>query len=655
MEQKTFFSFILLTLLSTFCYAQSSQKGIVLEYQGPDKKTPLANVEIVVNNAGSTVSDKNGEFTLQFRTLNAGDKITIRRVEKCGYELFNTDIVSQFVITNDEPITIVMCKTDKLHNLRNTYTSNAHKRLEESYSAESSSLEESFQNGFITEIEFEKKKKDLQNRYDEMLENIDNYIERFTRLDLSELNDLDKTVIEHVRNGNILDAIKVYDSANLMNSYLSQSKELQKLTAAEQKVSSVVDSRQQRISSLKSSIRNQINVLWLAGGSENFKKILNLTKDMADANPYDREAQIEYGDLCYNSHRFDEALEYYNKAFDASNNDVLKEAQVRIKRGAVYSKMNDIDNGTWESITGLHDIDSLLGVKQDSDIYLIERVFSQVNIANNFLRKKDLVNAKAYYSWALSEMQLLMELDSIRYIRPYGEVLSDYGHALALSGDSIEAEQKLLSAIDVFGRLFQESPKSYSGSLAKTYDYLAEMYLDERKSEIAEKNFWTALSYYQQACEYNSEFYLGLAGVCLQKLGRLHISEKRYERAMTVFNRSIDLLSMASEHNPYEYKDRIASANLAKGTVYWLTGDYENTLKQDLLAENLYAEIIDRTSQLYNSNIGQCAVYSGDCYFKLGDYGNALKCYERAYNYDKKDSYLYKMKRMQNFIVLFGN
>lgn len=89
---------IVLVTLMNVLYAQSTQSGIVLEYDGNNKKKPLANVEIVVNNAGSTVSDAHGKFNLNFRTLKPGDKITVRRVEKLGYEVFNTEAVSQFTI-----------------------------------------------------------------------------------------------------------------------------------------------------------------------------------------------------------------------------------------------------------------------------------------------------------------------------------------------------------------------------------------------------------------------------------------------------------------------------------------------------------------------------------------------------------------------------
>ena len=195
-------TFVITMLISIICstlFGQSVQDGIVLEYNGKNAKTPLANVEIVVNNAGSTVSDSNGKFTLNFRTLKPGDRITIRRIEKIGYEVFNTETVEQLVITRaNEPITIVMCKTETLRNIRNQYTRIAQKSYDESLAREERVLKAQVKSGQMTKVQYEKKIKELQDQYEEQLENIENYIERFSHIDLSEISDIENRVVNLV-------------------------------------------------------------------------------------------------------------------------------------------------------------------------------------------------------------------------------------------------------------------------------------------------------------------------------------------------------------------------------------------------------------------------------------------------------------------------
>lgn len=70
---------ILLTSIST-SFAQTTQSGIVQEYNEKAKKTPLPGVELNVRSANTTASDKDGKFSLQFLTLKPSEKVNVRRV-----------------------------------------------------------------------------------------------------------------------------------------------------------------------------------------------------------------------------------------------------------------------------------------------------------------------------------------------------------------------------------------------------------------------------------------------------------------------------------------------------------------------------------------------------------------------------------------------
>ena len=63
---------------------QCQQKCVVMEYNETTTKSTLGGVEVLVINAGSTISDSNGNVTLKFRTQKPGDRVTARRIEKRG-------------------------------------------------------------------------------------------------------------------------------------------------------------------------------------------------------------------------------------------------------------------------------------------------------------------------------------------------------------------------------------------------------------------------------------------------------------------------------------------------------------------------------------------------------------------------------------------
>ena len=215
--RNLFLMVILLFIITQNVYAQAEQHGIVMEYNGREKKNPLSQVEIFVQNAGSTVSDADGRFLLKFRTLKAGDKVVVRRIEKTDYELFNRDALDQWNISRREGefFTIVMCRTDRLKDLRDHYYTLASQSYERQMKKESERLAALKREGRLQEAEYKKRLQMLRDEYEERLEHIDNYVDRFARIDLSELSEQEARIIEMVQQGDIDGAIKAYEEMEL--------------------------------------------------------------------------------------------------------------------------------------------------------------------------------------------------------------------------------------------------------------------------------------------------------------------------------------------------------------------------------------------------------------------------------------------------------
>ena len=176
----------LLSFVSVASFGQSTQPGFVKEYNERMQKTPLSEVEIVISNASTTASEKDGHFMLQFRTLKPGDKVNVRRIEKLGYEIFNKEALEQWFISRDKrPFTVIMCKSDRFKRIRDTYSRVSSESYERQLKKEESHLEAERKAGKLKEAEYEAALKKLNDEYDQQLENLDNYVDRFARIDLS--------------------------------------------------------------------------------------------------------------------------------------------------------------------------------------------------------------------------------------------------------------------------------------------------------------------------------------------------------------------------------------------------------------------------------------------------------------------------------------
>lgn len=190
--------FLIALLFAPLMCAQTIQKGVIKEYNERSQKTPLGGVELNVRSANSTVSDKNGGFSLSFLTLKPGEKVNVRRVEKLGYEIFNKEAIEQWNLNPKDPFLIVMCKSEKFKRIRDNYERVASESYSKQLKREEAVLVKLKTEGKLKEAEYQKKLYEIREEYERQLDNLENYIDRFSRIDLSELSVIEQEIIELV-------------------------------------------------------------------------------------------------------------------------------------------------------------------------------------------------------------------------------------------------------------------------------------------------------------------------------------------------------------------------------------------------------------------------------------------------------------------------
>ena len=166
---------ILASALSTglsSLYAQTEQQVVVSEYKGKEQKTPLSGVSVTVLNAATSVSDQNGVAALRFRTMHPGDRVSVRRVVKNGYEIFNTQAVEQWNISPNHPFQLILCQSNQLHELRSQYSRVASDSYARQYKAEQARLASEKKKTNMLEEVYQQKLLDLENQYQQQLEDL---------------------------------------------------------------------------------------------------------------------------------------------------------------------------------------------------------------------------------------------------------------------------------------------------------------------------------------------------------------------------------------------------------------------------------------------------------------------------------------------------
>lgn len=540
----------MLSIVSASSFGQSVQSGFVKEYNERLQKTPLSEVEIVISNASSTASGKNGDFMLQFRTLKPGDKVSVRRIEKLGYEIFNKEALEQWFISRDNrPFTIVMCKSDRFKRIRDAYSRVSSKSYEKQLKKEEARLNAERKAGKLREAEYEVALKKLSDEYDQQLESLDNYVDKFARIDLSELSTIEAEIIEMVQNGNIDEAIRRYEQQHLEEKYKQQATVAQKAQVGIDELITIRNQSQTSRDSLFASIKRKNEMLRLAGGRENFEKIGKSLKETAMNDTSYYAAVWEYAEFAYSQNLFDEAVRFYDICSFLTK-DKIENIKICLRKGALQLKQNQFRESEASFMTAL-------GISQqlwdaDSTNYRSYVANVQDNIANLYAKMRNFRKAEEYF-------------------------LKAQNHYITLCNHQ-----------DV-----------YIEELTNLQIHLGEMYMDMRKFHLVDTILNQAEKNASSLFNTLPDKYRPLLAAAEYSMGRNHRYNMRYENAETAFGRSLEHYSLLYGKNPMAYRPQLAEVYDRLSDLYTLTCDFQKSKDAAEKAIALYDTLIVMSTKAY--------------------------------------------------------
>lgn len=248
----------LLLLAVVTCQGQATQPCIVKRYNQKQSKTPLADVLVEVRGANTAYSDAAGVLTLRFTTLKAGDRVTVRSISKPGYQIFNKTALEQWNISSSsKPFEIVLVENVYFNNLKAQLKESSKKSYETKYLQAKAELEKEKERGRLKEAEFNQRIKELDDNYDNMLTNIDTYVDQFARFDLSELSEVEQKILDMVHQGKLDEAVKAYEELNAIEKYESAVKDKVRLEEHIQQASAERDAQQAMVDSIYAILQRQ--------------------------------------------------------------------------------------------------------------------------------------------------------------------------------------------------------------------------------------------------------------------------------------------------------------------------------------------------------------------------------------------------------------
>lgn len=572
---------ILASALSTglsSLYAQTEQQVVVSEYKGKEQKTPLSGVSVTVLNAATSVSDQNGVAALRFRTMHPGDRVSVRRVVKNGYEIFNTQAVEQWNISPNHPFQLILCQSNQLHELRSQYSRVASDSYARQYKAEQARLASEKKKTNMLEEVYQQKLLDLENQYQQQLEDLENYVDQFARIDLSELNAKQQELIDLVKKGEIDKAIQKYESDNYQGQYRKQCEEIAKIDKAQAQLTVAEAQKRSERDKIYQTINRQIATYRLAGGRENFNKVTALLKAVADADTTQLEAVFAYARHALNQHLDEECEKYFN----------------------IYIR-----------------------ACQDKPAYLSSAWWM---LGQSYLTQHALKEAEVAFDKALTIRQEMAKQEPDRFADALLEVQNSLVNLYLWTGKYDEAYTILQDAIPVCEKLSKEEPQYYLPPLSTLYGYLGISQYAKGETDKALSTIGKAIEVARPLFNNTEESAVPLL-LALQRKGQIAYMTSQWNELVEIQKELVAIGETLYKQNPEKQVNNLQGYYNNLAEAYLHLQDYNSCQTALTRSEELLKERIAKKPE-------------GQHYAAFNLYDIAVHLYAALGNTEKKNFYL---------------
>lgn len=628
MKRIAIFAILVSSLINLF--AQTTQRGVVQEYNEKAKKTPLGGVELAVRSAGSTVSDKKGEFALQFLTLKPGEKVNIRRIEKLGYEIFNKEAIEQWNINPNSPFIIVMCRSEKFKKIRDNYEKVSSESYKRQLQKEEAALTKLKADGKLKEAEYQQQLIALRENYEKQLDNLENYVDRFSRIDLSELSAVEQEIIALVQAGKIDEAIDKYEQQNYLDKYKQEVNDIKEVSSAIDQLSEVKASKEQSRDALLASIDRQIETLKLAGGKENFDRIKILLHDIAYADTCNMDNMVNYIDFLNNQNKQLVALSEIKKV---NQNMMSPEQKFRflVLKGGIYKNNSDLSN----SLKTYKECDSIAQLQNDS----IKIAITKHNIGTLLYEKGDYTNAEALLHQAREIRENLIKNTPDNKDLQFQ--LSTTYSSIALVYESIRDIEKAITfyhkAIDLQTALYNSNKSRFGMMLANSYNNIANTYQRVMDLENADKYYLKSLEIYSYLYDVNPTSTALRYANTLGNYAALLIALKNFDESKTNTLKAIEIYDNIGKIAPNAVMEPLARAHVNLANLYINIHQFEEASNELKKALQIFEELSKNGDKKYTYEIGTTRCNYAVLLLNLGLLDEAEHQYLEAYNILNQD------------------
>lgn len=213
-----------------------------------------------------------------------------------------------------------MCRSDRFKRIRDNYQKISSESYARKLKKEEAALAKLKADGKLKESEYNQQLLSLRENYEKQLDNLEIYIDRFARIDLSEISSVEQEIIELVQQGKIDEAIQRYEDLNIEDNLVDGINQLDKVKSTISQLSEIEVSLMESRDSLYAMATRQIENLLIYPDDTNIEKAKSIYCQLADNDPDNIVWLWKTGDFLSSSLVADHnlALHYYEAALESA-------------------------------------------------------------------------------------------------------------------------------------------------------------------------------------------------------------------------------------------------------------------------------------------------------------------------------------------------
>ena len=330
-------------------HAQTTiQRGVTYRYNGKKPHTVIGGVYVKTATAAQgTVSDeKSGEFQLTLHNVSLGMPLGKAVISKEGMMVFNQQAVDEWDVRK-VPLRVILCNKEHFIKQKQQLIAYGKRQAERKFERQKAELKRLNQANKIMKDAYYAKIDSLQKELDNAHQHIDEYADRFARIDESELDTIAQHAMDLFNQGEIDAAIRTFESGDyvrrLDNAIAARDMAHQRRLQEERNEERADDD----VARNTRNIEAHIEACKLAN---KWQKAAALLKTLADKTGT-MYAIAEYATFCNSQNQFAEAERYYAKEMEMMKDLAAKEPNAYVKPYAalladlayLYSKANRLD------------------------------------------------------------------------------------------------------------------------------------------------------------------------------------------------------------------------------------------------------------------------------------------------------------------------